>query len=101
MHTNLDSFKLLLTSSFSKADPGFFLGAGALVPCSTSTPINHIVFFFCRIPVGLENHRSSQEGGWRDAHPRNPLPRSAPVFTMTNRLFFGPDEAGVNLLMLV
>ena len=28
------------------ADPGFFLGAGALVSCSTSTPINHIVFFF-------------------------------------------------------
>ena len=28
------------------ADPGFFLGGGALVSCSTSTPINHIVFFF-------------------------------------------------------
>ena len=27
------------------ADPGFFLGGGALVPCSTSTPINRIVFF--------------------------------------------------------
>ena len=27
------------------ADPGLFLGGGALVPCSTSTPINHIVFF--------------------------------------------------------
>ena len=27
------------------ADPGFFLGEGALVSCSTSTPINHIVFF--------------------------------------------------------
>ena len=26
------------------ADPGFFLGGGALVPCSTSTPINHMVF---------------------------------------------------------
>ena len=33
------------------ADPGFFLGGGALVSCSTSTPINHIVFFFGRIPV--------------------------------------------------
>ena len=30
----------------SGADPGFFLGWGALVSCSTSTPINHIVFFF-------------------------------------------------------
>ena len=27
------------------ADPGFFLGGGALVSCSTSTPINHLVFF--------------------------------------------------------
>ena len=26
-------------------DPGFFLGGGALVSRSTSTPINHIVFF--------------------------------------------------------
>ena len=36
------------------ANPGFFLGGGALVSCSTSTPTNHIVFF-CRIPVVLEN----------------------------------------------
>ena len=27
------------------ADPGFFLGGGALVSCSTSTPINHIFFW--------------------------------------------------------
>ena len=27
-------------------DPGFFLGGGAIVSCSTSTPINHIVLFF-------------------------------------------------------
>ena len=30
---------------FTGADPGFFLGGGALVSCSASTPINHIVFF--------------------------------------------------------
>ena len=59
------------------ADPGFFLGEGALVSCSTSTPINHIVFsFFCRIPVVLENRRSSH-GGVRT--PLHPPPRSAPV----------------------
>ena len=29
----------------------------------SSLPINHIVFFFCRIPVVLENRRSSQGGG--------------------------------------
>ena len=32
--------------STTGADPGFFLGGGALVFCSTSTPINHIVFCF-------------------------------------------------------
>ena len=46
-----------LTDSFAGADPGFFLGGGALVSCSTSTPINHAVFLFCRIPVVLENRR--------------------------------------------
>ena len=60
----------------SGADPGFFLGGGALVSCSTSTPVNHIVFF-CRIPVALENRRSSRGRG--GAHPLHPPPRSAPV----------------------
>ena len=32
-------------SQGSRVDPGFFLGGGALVSCSTSTPINHIGFF--------------------------------------------------------
>ena len=53
----------------------FFLGGGALVSCSTSTPINHIVFFFCRIPVVLENCRSSQGGGG-GVQPLHPPPRS-------------------------
>ena len=34
-------------------------------------------FFFCRIPVVLENCRSSQGGG--GAYPLHPPPRSAPV----------------------
>ena len=38
-------FKLLSQIQYSGADPGFFLGGGALVSCSTSTPINHIGFF--------------------------------------------------------
>ena len=54
----------------------FFLGGGALVSCSTSTPISHIVFFFGTIPVLFENRRSSQGGG--SAHPMHPPPRSAP-----------------------
>ena len=45
--------------AFTGEDPGFFLGGGALFCCSTSTPINHNCFF-CRIPVVLENRRSSQ-----------------------------------------
>ena len=59
------------------ADPGFSLGGGALVSCSSSTPINHKVFFFCRIPVVLENRGLSQEGG-RGAHPLHPLPQIRP-----------------------
>ena len=35
-------------------------------------------FFFCRIPVILENRRSSRGGGW-GAHPLHPPPRSAPA----------------------
>ena len=41
------------------ADPGFFWGGGALVSCSTSTTINKPHSFFGRIPVVLENRRSS------------------------------------------
>ena len=69
-----DIFEVYGTQN-ARVDPGFFLGGGALVSCSSSTPINHIVFsFFCRIPVVLENGRSSQRG----AHPLHPPPRSAP-----------------------
>ena len=39
---NTDLYLLSITG----ADPGFFLGGGALVSFSTSTPINHIVFLF-------------------------------------------------------
>ena len=73
LHIRLSGFSLS-----SGADPGFFLGGGALVSCSTSTPVNYIVFFFfCRIPVVLENRRSSRGGG--GAHSLHPPPRSAPV----------------------
>ena len=61
---------------FSGADPGFFSGGGALVSCSSSTPVNDIVF--CRIPVVLENRRSSQGG--EGCAPLHPPPRSAPAF---------------------
>ena len=35
----------MVKQHYTGADPGFFLGEGALVSCSTSTPINHIVLF--------------------------------------------------------
>ena len=68
-----DNLKVLAQAG---ADPGFFLGGGALISCSTSTPINHIVFFFCRIPVVLENRRSSQVGG---VHTPCTLPLDPPL----------------------
>ena len=67
---------------FAGADPGFLLGGVALVSCSTSTPINHIVFFG-RIPVVLENRRSSRGGGGRCAPPA-PSPLGPLLLWMAN-----------------
>ena len=39
---------------------------------------NNPHFFFGRIPVVLENQRSSQGGGGAGAYPLHPPPRSAP-----------------------
>ena len=36
----------IIHAKYASADPGFFLGGGALFSCSTSKPINHIGFFF-------------------------------------------------------
>ena len=57
------------------ADLGFFLGGGALVSCSTSTPIHHIVFFLQNTNCIRKPQVISGEG----AHPLHPPPRSAPV----------------------
>ena len=61
--------------TISGADPGFFLGGGALVSCSTSTPINHIVFFLQNASCIRKPQVISRGGGW--AHPLHPPPRSA------------------------
>ena len=46
-HTIFTLYKIAFVAGIrAGADAGFFLGGGALVPCSTSTPINPIVFFF-------------------------------------------------------
>ena len=60
------------------ADPGFFFRRGytrLLLYFNTNKPHS----FFCRIPVVLENRRSSQGG----AHPLHPPPRSASVLGAT------------------
>ena len=59
-------------------DPGFFLGGGALVSCSTSTPINHIVFF----PQNTSCIRKPQVISGGAAHPLH-LPLDPPLYTHT------------------
>ena len=62
------------------ADPGFFLGGGALVSYSTSTPINHIVLFCFVLFVAEYQLYWKTAGHLRGgAHPLHPPPRSAPV----------------------
>ena len=61
---------------FTGADPGFFSGGGALVSCSTSTPINHIVFFFLQNTSCIRKPQVILgEGGCAPLHPP---PRSSP-----------------------
>ena len=73
---SLDVAAVNNNAQLTGADPGFFLGGGALVSCSSSTAINHIVFLF-RIPVELEKRRSSQgEGG--GCAPPAPSPQIRP-----------------------
>ena len=62
---------------YSGADPGFFLGGGALVSCSTSTPINHIVVFFLQNTSCIRKPQVISPGvGGGGAHPLHPPPRS-------------------------
>ena len=64
--------------SYGRGGSRIFLGGGALVSFSTSTPINHSFFFFCRIPVVLENRRSSQ--GERGVRIPCTLPLDPPLY---------------------
>ena len=62
----------------SGANPGFFLGGGALISCSTSTPINHIFFFLQNTSSIRKPQVISGGGGW----VRNPctLPLDPPLY---------------------
>ena len=62
----------------SRADPGFFLGGGVLVSCSTSTPYKPHSFFLAEYQL-YQKTASHLRGGGRSAHPLHPPPRSAPV----------------------
>ena len=63
----------------SRGGSRIFLGGGALVSCSTSTPINHIVFFFFFLQniSCIRKPQVISEGG---AHPLHSPARSAPAF---------------------
>ena len=58
------------------AYPGIFLGGGALVSCSTSTPINHIAFFFWQNTSCIRKPQVISGGG---VHLLHPPPRSLPT----------------------
>ena len=62
------------------AYPGIFLGGGALVSCSTSTPINHIAFFFLQNTSRIRKPQVILGGG--GVHPLHPPPRFAPENAM-------------------
>ena len=81
---------------FTGADPGFFLGGGALVSCSTSIPINHIVFCFLQNTSCIRKPQViSGEGG------RTPcaLPLDQPMYELfiwlvpVRRVNFIPETA--------
>ena len=55
------------------ADPGFFSGGGALVSCSTSTPINHI-FFLQNTSCIRKPQVNSRGGGGGGCAPPAPSP---------------------------
>ena len=77
-------FGLALQAAVTGAAPGFFLRRGCtrlLLYFNTNKPHS---FFFGRIPVVLENRRSSRGGG--GAHPLHPPPRSAPELIRLSRV---------------
>ena len=86
---------LQCSSIHAGADPGFFLGGGALVPCSTSMAINHIVFFFFWQNTSCIGKPQVISGGGGGVHPLHPPPRSAPDMTVKSEM----NNVGVPVLL--
>ena len=78
-HNSFD-LRYLSITDIIRGDPGFFLGGGAVVSCSTSTPINHIVFLFLQNTSCIRKPQVISGGGGGGAHPLHPPPRSAPDY---------------------
>ena len=85
--------------TFSGADPGFFLGGGALISCSTSTPINHIVFFLQNTSCIRKPQVISRGRGGCCAPPA-PSPYIRPCCRYRNVNYENEDQAVCLLLHL-
>ena len=81
----------LKSTMYPGADPGSFLGGGALVSCSASTPIIHIVFFLQNTSCIRKPQVISGRGG---VHTPCTLPLDPPLISVpfqTNRTFKKPN----------
>ena len=84
--TYLDTLREEVTG----ADPGFFLGGGALVSCSTSTPINHRVFSQNISCIRKPQVISGGKGG--GCAPPAPSPSIRPCVSPGFNPFFRPVD---------
>ena len=85
----------LVTRCVTGADPGFFLGGGALVSCSTSTPINHSFFFAeYQLYQKTAGHLGGGGGGVRTPAPSPQIRRCVSYYKI-------PQNDKKNLLKFV
>ena len=80
-------FRIAFTWWLGRGGSRIFLGGGAPVSCSTSTPIKHIVFFSQNTSCIRKPQVISGGGG--GAHPLHPPPRDAPAGSFHISLFEG------------
>ena len=63
------SFECLIFAGYTAADPGLFLGGGALVSCSTAILMNHIYIFFLQNTSYIRKPQVISGGGGGGAPP--------------------------------